>query len=146
HQGPRHRASKPRDELPPSHLWSLALIGGAYRGAGWKGTGVRVAVACYTRRSPDDARLSYCTASILLSRTTWLQCSISAWSIEFAADIDCSASGKTEKSCCSKLLTTLGSASASRSAALSFSTIGLGVAAGANIPCQNKMSVSVKPS
>jgi len=35
------RAAEPRDELPPSHLWSLALIGGAYRGAGSKGTGSR---------------------------------------------------------------------------------------------------------
>src|SRR5262249_51616459 len=31
-QRPRRSAAQPRDELPPSHLWSLALIGGAYRG------------------------------------------------------------------------------------------------------------------
>jgi hypothetical protein len=33
------RAPEPRHELPPSHLWSLALIGGAYREGGCKGTG-----------------------------------------------------------------------------------------------------------
>jgi len=39
HRRPRRRAPEPCDEFPPSHLWSLALIGGAYRGSGSKGTG-----------------------------------------------------------------------------------------------------------
>jgi hypothetical protein len=32
HHRPRRRAPEPRDELPPSHLSSPRLIGGAYRG------------------------------------------------------------------------------------------------------------------
>jgi hypothetical protein len=48
HHGPRRRARQSRDELPPSHLSSPRLIGGAYRGAGCKGTGcVTGCVAVY---------------------------------------------------------------------------------------------------
>jgi hypothetical protein len=51
------RRAKPRDERPPSHLWSLALMGGAYRGAGCKGTGAPCA------RMPRHARAKAAHAS-----------------------------------------------------------------------------------
>src|SRR5262245_59798682 len=81
----------------------------------------------------------YC-AAMLLARMTSPQSLISRLSSELAASGVCWSGGNSSMPPSSNVLRTVASASAWRSAALSRSTIGPGVPAGANRMCQNPRS------